>query len=182
MLLNYFNEMQEPLFIGFCDSESELNSTLAHWNIKQRQERMGKPKPTNAIDDGCCNSHHKTVRLDTGVYVNIWGMERPGRKDPFHFMQLGGRCLVPANKKDATVWRAKVVERLRAIIWEDKDNATGLKEGRRIEIASTVLHSRCSLLRFVFYLPLPNSTLGRVGGGGTGNTVQINHSGLACFG
>ena len=112
------NELQEPLFIGFCPSESELNSTLAHWNLKLRHERMGKPKPINAIDDGCCNSHHKNVRLDTGVFVNIWGMKRPGRKDSFHFMQLGGRCLVPANKKGATVWRAKVVERLRAVIWE----------------------------------------------------------------
>ena len=32
----------------------------------------------------------------------------------------------------------------------DKDNETGLKVGREIEIETTVLHSRCSLLRFVF--------------------------------
>ena len=29
----------------------------------------------------------------------------------------------------------------------DKDNETGLKEGGGIEMSTTVLHSRCSLLR-----------------------------------
>ena len=32
----------------------------------------------------------------------------------------------------------------------NKHNETGLKEGRGIEMSFTVLHSRCSLLRFVF--------------------------------
>ena len=32
----------------------------------------------------------------------------------------------------------------------DKNNETGLKEGGVIEISTTVLHSRCSLLRVVF--------------------------------
>ena len=31
----------------------------------------------------------------------------------------------------------------------DKNNETGLKEGGGIEMSITVLHSRCSLLRFV---------------------------------
>ena len=35
----------------------------------------------------------------------------------------------------------------------DKDNETGLKEGEGIEMSTTVLHSRCSLLRFE-YLPM----------------------------
>ena len=34
----------------------------------------------------------------------------------------------------------------------DKDNETGLKEGGGIEMSTTLLHSRCSLLRFE-YLP-----------------------------
>ena len=33
----------------------------------------------------------------------------------------------------------------------DKGNETGLKEGRGIQILTTVLHSRCSLLRFESY-------------------------------
>ena len=36
----------------------------------------------------------------------------------------------------------------------DKDNEISLKEGGGIEMSTTVLHSRCSLLRFVFYLPI----------------------------
>ena len=32
----------------------------------------------------------------------------------------------------------------------DKGNETSLKEGGSIEMSTTVLHSRCSLLRFVF--------------------------------
>ena len=31
----------------------------------------------------------------------------------------------------------------------DKDNETSLKEGGGLEMSTTVLHSRCSLLRFV---------------------------------
>ena len=34
----------------------------------------------------------------------------------------------------------------------EKDNETGLKEGGVIEILTTVLHSRCSLLRFCILL------------------------------
>ena len=33
----------------------------------------------------------------------------------------------------------------------DKDNETGLKEGEVIEMSTTVLHSRCSLLRLNTY-------------------------------
>ena len=33
----------------------------------------------------------------------------------------------------------------------DKDSETGLKEKRGIKISTTVLHSRCSLLRFCIY-------------------------------
>ena len=35
----------------------------------------------------------------------------------------------------------------------DKNNETGLKEGSGIEMSTTVLHSRCSLLRYCIYLP-----------------------------
>ena len=37
----------------------------------------------------------------------------------------------------------------------DKDNETGLMEGRGIEMSTTVLHSRCSLFRFVFTYLVP---------------------------
>ena len=35
---------------------------------------------------------------------------------------------------------------------QDDGNETGLKEGRGIEMSTTVLHSRCSLLRLNTYL------------------------------
>ena len=38
----------------------------------------------------------------------------------------------------------------------DKDNETGLKEGGGIEMSTTVLHSRCSLLRLK-YLPFSST-------------------------
>ena len=44
-------------------------------------------------------------------------------------------------------------------------------------LALTILIYLC--VRSSSDMPLPNSTLGRVGGGGTGRTVHTNHSGLA---
>jgi hypothetical protein len=112
------NEKQFPLFIGFCEGESEKNSYLAHWFIKNRVVRLKEPMPYNAVDDRCCNSHHPNVNVKQGLYVDLWGMERCGKKDLFHFQQLGNDCLVPANKKGCAAWRAKVVERLRYVVWE----------------------------------------------------------------
>ena len=37
----------------------------------------------------------------------------------------------------------------------DQDNETGLKEGIGIEMSTTVLHSRCSLLRLNTYQYIP---------------------------
>ena len=51
----------------------------------------------------------------------------------------------------------QILNTLKRLVWvfynrgeRDKDNGTGLKERGRIEILTTVLHSRCTLLRFEY--------------------------------
>ena len=90
------NEDQMLLFIGFADKESEANTRLAHWFLKQRIQRMGKEMPYNAVDDRCCNSQAVFVDVHKGMYISLWGMDCSPHKDPFHFIQLGNKCLAPA--------------------------------------------------------------------------------------
>lgn len=43
------NEKQLPLFIGFCDTESDDNCYRAHWYIKNRLTRLSLPMPTRRL-------------------------------------------------------------------------------------------------------------------------------------